>query len=125
LSGNCRASLKPRRSRPPGVPIAIEGQDLAAIVAGKILIDGIDLETPDGGVLDVGVFFFQQQEVKAQGGKKGCEGVFQALPQPLSLPIIRGCSSNTTPRSRSLSGLPSTASSRSRAGPNSFWDPRK
>ena len=71
MSGNCRASLKPRRSRPPGVPIAIEGQDLAAIPAGKILVDGIDLQGPDGSILDVGVFFFQQQEMEAQGAKRG------------------------------------------------------
>ena len=72
------------------MPIAIEGQDLAAIPAGKILIDGIDLQSPDGGILDVGVFFFQQQEMEAQGGKEGCEAVFQALPQLLSLPVIQG-----------------------------------
>jgi hypothetical protein len=59
------------------VPIAIEGQDLAAIPADKILIDGIDLQTPDGGILDVGVFFFQQQEMEAQAGKEGCEAVFR------------------------------------------------
>ena len=40
--------------------------------------------------MDVGVFFFQQQEMEAQGGKEGCEAVFQALPQLLSLPVIQG-----------------------------------
>jgi hypothetical protein len=68
------------------VPSAIEGQDLAAIPAGKILIDGIDLQSLDGGILDAGVFFCQQQEMQAQGGKEGREGVLQALPQPLPPP---------------------------------------
>jgi hypothetical protein len=72
------------------VPIAIEGQDLAAIPAGKFFIDGVDLQSPDGGILNAGVFFFQQQEMEAQGGKEGCETVFQALPQLLSLPVIQG-----------------------------------
>ena len=72
------------------MPIAIEGQDTAAIPADKILIDGINLETLNGGILDVGVFFFQQQEMEAQGGKKGGESIFQALPELLALPVIQG-----------------------------------
>ena len=72
------------------MPITIEGQDLPAIAAGKFFIDGIDLSTPDGGILDVGVFFFQQQKMQAQGGKEGSEALFQASPQLLPLPIIQG-----------------------------------
>ena len=62
------------------MPIAIEGQDLAAIPAGKIRIDGINLETLNGGILDVGVFFLQQQEMEAQGHNEGWQGGFQVLP---------------------------------------------
>lgn len=52
------------------MPIAVEGQDLAAIAAGKFFVDGIDRNTPDGGILNVGVLFFQEQEMEAQGGAK-------------------------------------------------------
>ncbi len=45
------------------MPIAIEGQNLAAILRDKCLIEGINLNAPDGGILDVGVFFFQQQKM--------------------------------------------------------------
>lgn len=79
MNGDCRGTPVRCGSRPPGVPIAIEGQDLAAVPPGKVFIYGIGLNTPDGGILDVGVFLFQQQEMQAQGGKEGCEAVFPGV----------------------------------------------
>lgn len=70
--------------------IAIKGQGLAAILTSKFFVDGIDHNTSDGGTLNVGVFFFQEEQMQEQGGKEGGEAVFQALPQLLSLPIIQG-----------------------------------
>ena len=60
---------KPRRSRPPGVPIAIEGQGLAAVLMEKCFVGGRDPHTPDGGIWDAGVLFFPEQEMQAQWGK--------------------------------------------------------
>jgi hypothetical protein len=90
LNGNSLAHAALRRSIPPGVPIAVEGQDLTATSAGNFIIDGIDLNSPDGGILDVSVFLFQQQQMQAQGGKEGGEAFCQVLPKLLSFPIIQG-----------------------------------
>ena len=72
------------------MPIAIERQDPDAILPGKFLAEGIRRNAPDGGVLYVGVFFFQEQQVQRDGGKKRGQGGLQVLAPPLAFPIIQG-----------------------------------
>ena len=63
---------------------------MAAIVPGKVLTHGIGLNAPDGSILHMRVFFFQQQKMQANREKERRETFFQVAPQSLAFPIIQG-----------------------------------
>ncbi len=111
--------------RPPGVPVSIEGEDLAAIPGDKCLIHGIDQDAPDGGILHVGVFFFQQQKVQPDGGKKRREIVFQLLAQPLAFPVIQGMFQQHHPQIQVAFRGAMDIFSREEAGPQFFLGAQK
>ncbi len=75
-------------SLPPGVPVGIEGPDLAPVFPGNFFVQDVYLDARQGRVLHVGILFLQQQEVKAHRGEQPCQTLLQTPAELFPFPVI-------------------------------------